>query len=228
MLVKNWMSTGVISIGADDSMEKAIRLQKENNVGMLPVMDKGKLVGVVTNRDLRSASFSKVVPMDIREVLYVCSKIKIRQIMTPHPFTVLNEQTVEEAAEILLKNEISGAPVVDSKGKIVGVITRSDILRVLISVISGDEAGYQFSFRLPDQPGATREIVEIVHNYNGRIASMVSSHQGTATLGFRDVYMRIYNIKSEDLPLFVKDVQKKAILNYYVDFLLNERKIFEK
>lgn len=97
-----------------------------------------------------------------------------------------------------------------------------------MSVISGDEAGYQFSFRLPDQPGATSEIVEIVHNYNGRIASMVSSRRVTATLGFRDIYMRIYNIKSEDLPLLVKDVQKKAILNYYVDFLSNERKIFEK
>jgi len=181
----------------------------------------------VTNRDIRSASVSDAIPLDISEAIYLATKIKVRKIMTPYPFTVSSEQTMEEAADMLLKNAISGAPVVDDKGDIVGVITRSDALRVLMSVVSGDKVGYQFAFSLSDRPGATSEIIKVVHNYNARIASILSSYQRVAR-GFRNVYMRVYDLEPDKLPQLLNELRGKFTVDYVVDFITNKREIYQK
>ena len=226
MLVNTWMSKGVMSIGADDSVQHAIKLQKENDINMLAVIEKGKLVGVVTDRDLKRASVSDLMPMDINEAIFLASKTKVRQVMTPHPFTVSPVQTIEEAADFLLKNKISGAPVVDDSGKIAGIITRSDVLKVLISVSGMDKIGYQFAFSLIDKPGAVQELIEIIKNFNGRIASVLSCYT-KASAGFRNIYMRIYDVKDEMFPKLLARLQEKTTVLYYVDYINNTRTIFD-
>lgn len=97
-------------------------------------MEKGKLMGIVTDQDLKRASAPDVVPTEIDELLYLMSKVKVGEIMTKDPITVLYDYTVEETAEVLLTNKISGAPVVNHEGKIVGTITQSDLFHVLMSL----------------------------------------------------------------------------------------------
>ena len=226
MLVKNWMSTGVLSIAAEDSIQKAIRLQKENSIHILPVIEKEKLVGVVTDRDIKRASMSDTIPLDINEAAYLASKIKVKDVMTPHPFTVPPDHTVEEAAGLLLKCGISSAPVVDKEGKIVGIITRSDALRVLISLTGGNKLGYLFAFRVEDKPGSVTKVVNLIREHGGRTASILSTDQNTAS-NYRNVYIRVYDMPPETFQLFLKQLKEIVTVRYVIDFILNKREIFE-
>jgi acetoin utilization protein AcuB len=115
MLVKNRMSKEVITVDVNDSMADASGLMKEHHFRGLPVINQGKLVGVVTDRDLERASASDANTLDIHELLYLISKIKIQDIMTKDPITIPVGYTVEEAVEILLENKLSLAPVVDRR-----------------------------------------------------------------------------------------------------------------
>ena len=153
MLVKNWMSKNVITVDINDSMQDAIKRLKENDIKMLPVMKKGKLAGIITDRDLKRASASDATSLDVHELLFLLSKIKIKDIMTKDPIMIPQDFTVEETAEILLKNKISGAPVTDNEGQVVGTITQTDLFKVLISLTGVGTKGIQFAFLLKDEPG---------------------------------------------------------------------------
>jgi acetoin utilization protein AcuB len=145
MLVKDWMNKHVITIDVNDSMQEATRLLKENGIHTLPVMKKGRLAGIVTDRDLKQASASDATSLEIHELLYLLMKIKVKEIMTPDPITVPYDYTVEETAVILINNRISGVPVVDHFGALVGIITKTDLFRVLISLTGVGKKGIQFA-----------------------------------------------------------------------------------
>jgi len=108
MLVRNWMSKDVITVSVNDSLIDAVKLLKHNDIGRLPAMKKGKMVGIVTDRDVKRASASDAVSLEIHELLYLFSKIKIEQIMSKDLITVPQDYTIEETAEVLLENKISG------------------------------------------------------------------------------------------------------------------------
>ena len=127
MLVKNWMSKEVVTVDADDSMQNAIYILQEQNIKKLPVMEKGQIVGIITDRDLKKASPSDATTLDMHELLFLISKIKLRDLMKKPVYTVHPDYTVEEAASILLEKRISGLPVIYENNRLVGMITRSDL-----------------------------------------------------------------------------------------------------
>jgi acetoin utilization protein AcuB len=188
MLVKKWMSKEVISVDPDDSMQQAVNLMKDHDIRLLPVIKDRKLVGVLSDGDLKKASATSTVALDVRDLMYRAFKTKIRDIMTRDPITIQCDQTVDEAAQVLLKNKISGAPVVDHKAAVVGVITKSDIFKVLISLTAVGARGIQFAFHVKDSPGAVKELTDIIRNYGGRTASILSSYEN-APPGHRNVYI---------------------------------------
>jgi acetoin utilization protein AcuB len=226
MLVKNWMSDKVITIDANDSMHNAIKLLKENDIRMLPVVSKGDLVGVVTDRDLKEASASDATSLEIHEMLYLISKIRVGDIMTKDPITVPPDFTVEETAEILLKNKISGAPVLDDQGKIVGTITQTDIFRALLSLTGLSHRGISFAFIVDDRSGSIKEVVDVIRKYGGRMASILSSYEGVPE-GKRKVYIRMYGVDRSKLYPLLGELKEKATLRYMVDHREDRRKIFE-
>ena len=225
MLVKNWMSKGVITVDVDDSMSDATRIIKENNISMLPVMKKGKLVGVVTDRDLKRASASDASSLEIHELLYLLSKIKVKEIMSKDPVTVPPDFTVEETAEILMKNKISSVPVVDKGGQVVGVITQNDIFKVLISLTGIKNKGIHFALFLEDRPGSIKEVTDVIREYGGRMVSILSSYDRVEE-GYRKVYIRFYGIDRSKLPRLKEEVKKKDALHYMVDHREDKREIF--
>jgi len=226
MLVKNRMSVGVMSIRASDSLQHALKLQKERNVKILPVVEAGKLVGIVTDRDLKKASPPEAIPLDISEVLYITSQIKIRQLMTPYVYTVSPDHTIEEAADIMLTNKVSGLPVVTDEGNIVGIITRSDILRTFMSFTVPHKLGYQVAFSVQDKPGAVGEIARLVRGIGGRIAYLLG-YSSKEDPTYRNVHMRIYDLDSEKLPGLLKEMEKKCKLRYVVDPFLEKREVYD-
>ncbi len=226
MLVKNWMNRKVIRVNADDYMLDATKALKEHDIRMLPVTRDGNLVGVVTDRDLKRASASDATSLEAHELLYIIANIKIEEIMTRNPITVSYDHTVEEAAEILLKNKISGAPVLGSEGDLVGVITQTDIFRVLISLTGVGKRGLHFAFRLEDRPGSIKEVADVIRKYKGRMTSILSSYE-QAPKGYRHVYIRFREIDRSHLTELVDECKKTAPLLYMVDHRDNTRKIFE-
>lgn len=225
MLVKNWMSKNVISVDINDSMSDAIKLLKENDIKMMPVLKKGKLVGVVTDRDLKRASASDATTLDVHELLFLISKIKVRDVMTKDPIMIPDDFTVEETAEILLKNKISGAPVIDSEGKVVGTITQTDLFKVLIALTGVGTKGIQFAFLLEDSPGSIKTIADIIRKYGGRIVSILTTYKD-ATEGYRKVYIRMYDIERAEIEKLKGELREKATLLYMVDHQKNKREIY--
>ncbi len=225
MLVKNWMSKDVITVNADDSMQDAGCLLREYNINVLPVMEKGNMVGIITDRDLKKASPSDATTLDMHELLFLISKIKIRDLMKTPVLTVLPDHTVEEAAAILLEKKISGLPVVDEKNQVVGIITRSDLFRVIITLTGLGKKGIQFAIRLKDKPGPIKEVRQLVHEYGGRTASILSSWDN-APPDRLNLYFRVYQIDRQKLPLFLDKIKAKGVLLYLVDHRENTRTIY--
>jgi len=225
MLVANWMSKNIITVDEKDSMQDAMKLLKENDIRMLPVMKKGKLVGIVTDRDLKRASASDATTLEIHELLYLLTRIKVKDIMTKEVITVPPDFTVEETALVLQKNKISGAPVVDSRGKLVGTITQTDLFRVLISLTGVAKGGIQFGLQIEDRPGSIKEVADIIRKFGGRMVSILSSYDQVPQ-GYRKVYIRMRNIERSELQKLIQELESKAGLLYMVDHSENNRKIF--
>ena len=225
MIVSNWMSKNVITVGVDDSMHDAMKRMKEKDIRMLPVLKKGKLVGVVTDRDIKRASASDATTLDVHELLYLVSKIKVGNIMTKDPVTVPQNFTVEETAEVLLKHKISGVPVVDQNGQLVGIITQTDLFRVLISLTGVSKGGIQFAFQLEDRPGSIKEVADIIRLYGGRMVSILTSYDGVPE-GYRKVFIRMHSIERAKLQQLKEELSYKAALIYMVDHRENIREIF--
>lgn len=226
MLVENWMNPKVITVDVSEPMLGATKLMKENQIRHLPVLREGKLVGIITDRDLKRASPSDATSLEAHELLYIIANIKVGEIMTRNPITVPCDYTVEEAAEVLLKNRISGMPVVDKEGKVVGTITQTDIFRVLLSLTGLAKRGIHFGFLLEDRPGSIKEVEDVIRKFGGRMTSILSSYE-RAPKGHRHVYIRAYEVDREKVPELKQELKKVAKkLLYVVDHKENTREIF--
>jgi acetoin utilization protein AcuB len=225
MLVKDWMSTKVITVEVKDSMQQAINLLMEHDISMMPVLEEGKLVGVVTDRDLKRASPSDAVMLDIQRIIYLLSKLEVGAIMSRFPVTLSIDHTVEEAAEIMLNNKISGAPVVDASGEIRGIITKNDMFKAMMALSGLSHRGVQFGFVLEDRPGSIKEITDVIRGYNARLVSVLSCYE-LAPAGYRNVYIRAFDVDRESMGSMKEELRKKAKMIYMVDHRDNLREIY--
>lgn len=225
MLVRNWMNPTVISTEAQASMEEALHLMKENQIKTLPVFDREALVGVVTDRDLKRASASDATLLEIHELLHLLTRIKVRDIMSRNPITVPDTFTVEEAAEVLRDHHISGAPVMDAKGRMVGMISQNDLFNALMSLTGVKRRGIHLALEVEDRPGSIKDLADIIRRYGGRMASILSSYD-RAPQGFRHVYIRAYQVDREKIGAMLEELQAAARLRYLVDHREKRREIF--
>ncbi len=225
MLVQNWMSKNVVTIDVNDSMQDAMKQLKEHGIRMLPVMKKCKLVGIITDRDLKKASASDATTLEIHELLYLLTKIKVKDIMTKNPITVPLNYTAEETAQVLLESKISGAPVVDDSGQVVGTITQSDLFRVLISLTGVRNGGIQFGFQIEDRPGSIKEVEDIIREYGGRMVSILTSYDDVP-MGYRKVYIRMHSIERSRLQKLKDKLCDTAAFLYMIDQREDNRDIF--
>ena len=132
-LVRDWMTTDVITITPDMTLPEAHQLMTNEEIRRLPVVDKaGHLVGIVSIGDVRSAEPSPATSLSIWELNYLLSTLTIGKIMTPSPYTITPEATLAEAARMMLEHRVSGLPVVDEAYHVIGIITESDIFAMVV------------------------------------------------------------------------------------------------
>lgn len=224
MLVKNWMSRPVVTIESNQSMQEAIHLLKTHRIGRLPVLEKGKLVGIVTDRDLKRASASDATTLEIHELMYLMSKIRIKDIMSRKVISVPADFTIEETAEVLLSNNISGVPVLDAQQSLVGIITHTDLFKVILSLTGIGKRGIQFAFELEDRPGSIMEVAQVIRSFGGRMSSILTTYEH-APEGFRHVYIRAFDLDRKDVAELKRQLKEKAKIMYIVDHRENHREI---
>lgn len=132
-LVREWMSTDVITIAPETTLPEAHQIMTNEEIRRLPVVDKdGRLVGIVTIGDIRGAEPSPATSLSIWEMNYLLSTLKVEKIMTRLPKTIEAEATIGEAARVMLENRVSGLPVVDEQHQVIGIITESDIFSMVV------------------------------------------------------------------------------------------------
>lgn len=217
MLISDWMTRDVITVEPDVSMMKASKILKEKQIRRLPVVDAGrKLIGIVTDRDIKEASPSKATTLDIHELYYLLSEIKVKDIMTIKPFTITPNNTIEKAALLMMEKRVGGLPVVDEQGVIVGIITESDIFKVLISITGARYGGIQLALKLPNTPGSLKEVLELLRTEQARIISILTSYGQQQEEGFRQVYVRIQDMDKNALDALIEKVKKQFSLLYWV------------
>jgi acetoin utilization protein AcuB len=222
MLVQGWMTTDVATAEENMSMMKASIVMKEKKIRCLPVVDeKGKLVGIVSDRDLRDAAPSKATTLDVYELNYLLSSMKIKDIMSKNLVVVRPDETVEFAAILMLENKISSLPVVNKKGELIGIITQTDIFKVLINIAGVYSGGIQFAFSLEDRPGSIKEAADVIRSYGGRVVSILSTGE-TAEEGRRNVYIRCSMLPEDRLRDLVKELEEKFIVLYSSKDLIEE------
>ena len=226
MLIRYWMSKPVVTIEKNDAMQWAATLLKKNHIHLLPVVDKGKLCGILSDRDLKRASASDATSLDVHELLYLISKIKVADIMTRDVVTVHQDWTVEEAADLMLARKISGAPVVDDQGQLCGVITQTDLFKATLYITGLKKRGFHLAFVLEDTPGSIMEIVNVIREFGGRMASILSTYE-RAPAGYRNVYLRFYAVSRDRIDEMLKILKAKAKLRYMVDHRENRRTLFD-
>jgi acetoin utilization protein AcuB len=225
MLVKDWMSSPAISIEANAPISQAIELTTKNIISMLPVVRQGKLVGVISEIDLKPYSSPPGFTQASTESSLLLSRVKVNDIMTTAVITVPVDYTVEEVARILSTNRISGVVVLDENNQIAGVISQTDINRVMAYVTGLWMGGIVFGLRLSDKPGSIKEIEDIIRSYGGRIASILTSHEHVAK-GFRKVHIRVRRLDRHNLPQLKEALEEKTSLLYLVDSRQGTREIY--
>ena len=132
-LVKDWMSTEVITITPETTLPEAHQIMTNEEIRRLPVVDKdGRLVGIVSIGDVRSAEPSPATSLSIWELNYLLSTLRIEKIMSRTPYTISPDATIGEAARTMLEHRVSGLPVVDSEGHVLGISTEADIFSMVV------------------------------------------------------------------------------------------------
>ncbi|GFK94625.1 Inosine-5'-monophosphate dehydrogenase [Fundidesulfovibrio magnetotacticus] len=221
MLIRDWMTKDVITVGPETSMMKASKLMRERKISRLPVVDdSGRLLGIVSDRDLKEASPSKATSLDMHELYYLLSEIKVKDIMTKTPLAVKPSETVEKAAVLMMNNNFGGLPVVDENLKVVGIITDSDVFKVLVEITGVTEGGVQLAFSLPNSPGKLKDVLDDLKGFGARIVSVLTSFTH-ADEGHRAVYIRIQDPDKSVLTEMVDALSQKYTLLYWVRDNLN-------
>ncbi len=225
MLVKKWMSSPVNTVEVGTSLMDAADLFDKKVISMLPVMEKGRIVGIVTDGDIKKATPSQATSLAVYELTSLLRKVKITQVMSKPVFSTTEDSTVEEAAQIMLMENISGMPVKDSQGHLCGIITKSDIFRCLVSFTGAARQGQIFIVKISDSPGTIKTLTDIVRMGGGRLLSILTSYDDVEQ-GYRKVCMHAFDMPEENFDSVVSQLNDAGELLFLADQTRNIRKTF--
>lgn len=177
MFVSEWMTQKVFTVAPGDGVSDAAKLMKGKSVKHLPVMKGSKLKGIVSDRDIKEYIPTKATSLDVYELHYLMQKTKVKEIMRTEVTTTTPGTPVEEAARLMLDNNIGCLPVLES-GKLAGIISDLDIFRVLVSITGIRHTGHRISLTLPDRPGSIKEVADIIRLNGFKLRSILTSYDG--------------------------------------------------
>jgi len=203
MRIRDVMTKNPITVDSETLVLDAQKIMKENNIRRLPVVDKGTLVGIVTQHDLLQASPSPATSLSIHELNYLLAKMKVKEVMKKNPITLSPDTPFEEALRFGQDKKIGSFPVMD-KGKLIGIITESDIVRFLTRALGLREEGSRVTIEgLGGRLGDLEKIIGIANQHQTIILSMISLPRPEK----RD-WMIVLRLKTTEPDPIVRDFKK--------------------
>jgi acetoin utilization protein AcuB len=185
---------------------------------MLPVMQKNRLAGVISERDFKKASS---LTADMSEGY----DIKVKNVMTGKPVTVFFDYTVEETAELILLHRISGVPVVNYEMELVGIITLYDLCKVIFSLTGFAKGGVQFGIQTLDKSGSIKSITDLIRNYGCQVSSILTSYERVPK-GYMKIFIRVSDIDSPCLNRLMEEIKQQATLLYIINHVEKRRIVY--
>jgi len=138
--VRDIMSSPVIAVAPDTTVPTAMELMRKHRIRHLPVIEAGRLVGIISHGDLRQASITAAINADSYELHFMLSRLPVGKVMTSPVFTIAPDVFIVQAAELMTEHKIAGLPVVEKDGSVVGIVTESDLLKLLVQKLHEAEA----------------------------------------------------------------------------------------
>ncbi|MCR5386614.1 MAG: CBS and ACT domain-containing protein [Treponema sp.] len=174
MIIREVMRTNVVCISSGNLATEAKAAMIENKVNKLPVVDNGKLVGIVTKNDLLKAEPSSATTLDMYEISYLLSKLTVKKLMVKDVITVSPDEVVEEAARIMVDNQISCLPVVKD-GALVGIVTENDLFDLFTQMFGARQKGVRAVVFVEDKPGQLAKVTGEISKAGANIISAVTT-----------------------------------------------------
>ena len=201
MLVHDHMTPDPVTIAPQDTIADAFALLRENKIRRLPVLDKGKLVGIMTEHDLREVSPSPATSLSIFEINYLLSKMTIDKVIKKQKLiTIVPDAYVEEAALLMRQHGIGALPVVED-GRLVGIITESNIFDAFIEIMGLNEPGTRLNLEVEDKPGELAKVVNIIFKHGGDVSHLAVFGKGTLVI----------QLRNEEAGPIVEDLVKQGL-----------------
>ena len=193
MLVYERMTRHPITVAPDTPVDEALQMMRENKVRRFPVIEKTKkkLVGIVTEKELLYASPSPVTSLSIHEIHYLMSKLTVDEVMTTELVTVAEDTAIEEAALLMVDNQVGALPVMRGQ-QLVGIITETDLFKTFIELFSAREQGVRLTVLVPEVKGELATVTQAISEIGGNILSL-GTFQG------EDMTNRLLTIKVTDV-----------------------------
>lgn len=173
MLVKEIMSRQVVTVSPNDTLQQALTRTTSHRIRHLPVVDEGRLVGIVSDRDLRDARPSSLLPAETSLETSLLDQIPVSRIMHTSVITAHPLDPIDEAARLLYEHRIGCLPVLQAQ-QLVGIVTETDVLRRLVELTGATKPGSHLEVEVPDQPGMLSAIAEIIKKHNVNISSILT------------------------------------------------------
>lgn len=192
MLVRDRMTRNPITVRGDTALPDALKIMRDNKIRRLPVVDKGgKLVGMVSEKDLLYASPSPATTLSVWEMHYLVAQIKLSQLMAEEVISVGEDCPIEEAARIMADNKVSGLPVMRGD-LLVGIITETDLFKVFLELMGAREQGTRFTVLVPEKKGMLLALAQQVAELGGNIVAL-------GTFLGEDPTNRLLTVKIQDV-----------------------------
>lgn len=204
MLVREWMSRQPVTITQDVSITEALRVMRQREVRRLPVLDElGNMVGIVSESDLLYASPSPVTSLSIYEMHDLLTRLKVSELMAKDVITVAPDTPLEEAARIMADSKIGGLPVVEG-GRLVGIITETDIFKVFLEMLGARERGIRITLEHPERKGEMARITSTIAQLGGNILALGAVMTDDPAISI--VTFKVEDVPSEELEAAMRDL----------------------
>jgi acetoin utilization protein AcuB len=187
MLVSDWMTPAPLTVPRDTPVLEALRLLNTKGFRRLPVVDGARLVGIVTDKDLKDAMPSKATTLSVWELNYLLSKLTVAEVMASPVKTCRASDTLEAAALVMQSAKVAGLPVLDAAGALVGMLTITDVLGAFVQVMGLKEGGARLTLELPDVPGSLERCAHAVQPANIVSVATIGHVNGTRKLLIRAI-----------------------------------------
>ncbi|HWQ40404.1 MAG TPA: CBS and ACT domain-containing protein [Desulfosporosinus sp.] len=176
MYVRQFMTSQVFTVSPEESIADTMALMREKKIHKLPVIYKDKLVGFVTDGDLREVSPSPATTLSIFELNYLIAKTPIREVAVKKVITCRPETQIEDAALLMREHNIDGLPVLDDEGNLVGIITGTDILDAFLDIMGFRSPGQRVVIETKDESGIMLDLAVTIKELNVDISSLAVYH----------------------------------------------------